>query len=238
MRTGGVQNRSITGEADDQSIEMARLTVKFADLAGNGFAHRRAMLLVGRTPADLPAVFREYPIRRENGLGGAAGSWIGVNSKKAAQLVGREGRLCFDLDEVEAVEIRSEAQGDGSAGKQRNRLIDRDKIACVVPQSPSDRDADAERDEAEAEFSFQLHTVGREAAVRVSRDGFQTYFAREPENAEAKPRAMRAPPDMLRCARRKCAFRRNSSAALPAARAQMESLHQPIKANKTPNSKI
>ena len=57
------------------------------------------MLIVGGTAADLLAVFREDPIRGENRLDRAAGSWIGVDSENAAQLFGSEGSLCFDLDE-------------------------------------------------------------------------------------------------------------------------------------------
>src|SRR5882724_5429428 len=64
------------------------------------------------------------------------------------------------------------------------------------------------------------------------------YLVLVPEKAEAKPRAMRALPEIFRWARRRRKLERKRSATVPASMAQRESLHQPIKANRTPNWKI
>lgn len=113
-----VQRRGIAGETDEQGVGMAGLTVKFANFAGNGVARRGTMLLVRRATAELPAVSGEDPICRENWLEGAAGSPVAIDSEKTARLIGRGSSLCFDLNEVKAIEVKNEVRRDRLA---RNR---------------------------------------------------------------------------------------------------------------------
>src|SRR6516162_6734411 len=137
---------------------MPRLAVKFANFPGNGMASRRgAVLLVGRAPANLLASCGEDPTGTESWFDRAACPRVGVNSQEAPQLVGRDGRLRFDLDEIEPIEVRSEVRSDGLPGKRRNRSIDRDEIARTAPKSPGGGDRYSERDQPEAEFGPQVH---------------------------------------------------------------------------------
>src|SRR5215469_4982781 len=139
---------------------MPRLAVKLANFPGNGIASRRgAVLLVGRAPANLLARCREDPIGTQCRLDRAAGPRVGVNSKEAPQLLGRDGRLRLNLNEIKAIEVRSAVRSDGLPSKRRNRLIDRDEIARTVPKNPGRGDRYSERDQPETEFGPQLHAT-------------------------------------------------------------------------------
>lgn len=108
MRMRAVQGRAIPGESDEKGVAMTGLTVEFANFTRDPVAWRGAVLLFGGAAPDFLACARKYPIGPENRLGGAAFNWVGIDSEKAVQLIGRDGRLGFDLDEVETVKVESE----------------------------------------------------------------------------------------------------------------------------------
>lgn len=87
---------------------MTGLTVKFTNFARDRVAWRGAVLLFQGAAADFLACTRKHPIRPENRLGGAALHWVGIDSEKAVQLIRGQYRLCFDLDEIQAVKVESE----------------------------------------------------------------------------------------------------------------------------------
>lgn len=87
---------------------MTGLAVEFANFTRDPVAWRGAVLLFGGAAADFLGCARKHPIRPENRLGEAALRSVGIDSEKTAQLTGGQYRLCFDLDEVEAVKVESE----------------------------------------------------------------------------------------------------------------------------------
>ena len=66
------------------------------------------MVLVARAPADLLARCGEDPVRADGRRGRVACPRVGVDSEKAPQLIGRDTRVRFHLNEVETVKVERE----------------------------------------------------------------------------------------------------------------------------------